>query len=258
MSAAHAIRSALLEGSGAAHAFFTRRGGVSQGVYATLNGGVGSRDLPELVAENRRRMAQALGVPPHCLLIPYQVHSTTAIAVDAPWAAQQRPHCDGLATATSGLALGVTGADCGMILFHDGSRGVIGAAHAGWKGALNGVLETTVERMEELGALRKNIVAALGPTIARQSYEVGPEFVERFEAADPQSAPFFDRSAAGARAHFDLPSYIGERLRRFGLGEFEDLSLDTYRDEERLFSYRRSIHRGEPDYGRLVAAITLR
>lgn len=258
MTAVATIRSSLLDQSGAAHAFFTRQDGVSQGVYATLNGGVGSRDLPESVAENRRRMAQALGVPPERLLIPYQIHSIDAVGVEAPWGADERPRCDALVTAARGLAIGVTGADCGMILFHDAANGVIGAAHAGWTGALGGVLEATVARMEEAGARRATIVAALGPTIARKSYEVGPEFVERFTTADAKNSRFFEKSARGEHAWFDLPAYIGERLVRAGVGRFEDLALDTYSDEERFFSYRRSVHRGEPDYGRLVGAIVLR
>ena len=160
------VRSPLLESPGIAHAFFTREGGVSEGIYASLNGGAGSRDAPEAVAENKRRMAHALGVEPHRLLVPYQVHSAHAQAIDAPW--RERPHCDGVVTATRGLALGVTGADCGIVLFCDEGAGVIGAAHAGWKGALDGVLDATLEQMERLGASRPAIRAVLGPTISRE------------------------------------------------------------------------------------------
>lgn len=249
-----AIRSPLLESQGIAHAFFTRQGGVSEGIYASLNGGAGSSDDPAAVAQNKSSMAQTLGVPAQNLLIPYQIHSAQAASVDAPWA--QRPHCDGLVTATRGLALGVTGADCGIVLLCDPGAQVIGAAHAGWKGALEGVLETTLEQMERLGASRPAIRAVLGPTIAQASYEVGPEFVARFTAQEASYGRFF-ATGAGDRAHFDLPRFIGDRLAQEGIGEFENLGLDTYADEARFYSYRRSVHRKEPDFGRLVAAIAL-
>lgn len=249
-----AIRSALLDAKGIAHSFFTRQGGVSEGIYASLNGGAGSCDDPEAVAQNKSRMAQALGVPAQNLLIPYQIHSAQAASVDAPWS--QRPHCDGVVTATRGLALGVTGADCGIVLFCDSSAQVIAAAHAGWKGALEGVLETTLEQMERLGASRPAIRAVLGPTIAQASYEVGPEFVARFTAQEASSGKFFAQGSSG-RSFFDLPGFIGERLIRAGVGAFENLALDTYADEARFYSYRRSVHRKEPDFGRLVAAIAL-
>ena len=257
MSDLATVKSPMLESDVVTHAFFIRTGGVSTGVYASLNGGVGSRDDVDSVAENRRRMARSLGVPADRLLVPYQIHSTDAIAVGAPWSAHERPRCDALTTKTRGLALGVTGADCGMILFHDPSHGVIGAAHAGWKGALGGVLEATLTSMESLGARRSDITAALGPTIGRASYEVGPEFVARFRQDDPASEPFFSASENEDRALFDLPAYIGDRLGRAGIGRFQDLGFDSYADETRFFSYRRSMRRGEPDYGRLVAAIAL-
>ncbi|MFN3891382.1 MAG: peptidoglycan editing factor PgeF [Beijerinckiaceae bacterium] len=249
------VRSRLLEADGVTHAFFTREGGVSDGIYASLNGGAGSRDAPEAVAENKRRMAGALGIAPHNLLVPYQVHSADALAIDAPWSA--RPHCDGVATATRGLALGVTGADCGILLFCDPGARVIAAAHAGWKGALEGVLEATLEQMERLGASRPAICAVLGPTISKESYEVGPEFVARFHSADASNARFFRASRNEGKSMFDLPGYIGARLRAAGVGAFESLNLDTYADERRFYSYRRSVHRNEPDFGRLVAAIAL-
>ena len=179
---------------GVEHGFFTRIGGVSRGVYASLNGGVGSRDSPEAVAENRSRAAAALGVAPERLVVPYQIHSADAVAISEPWAPGDRPRCDGLATATPGLALGVTGADCGMILFADRRARVIGAAHAGWKGALTGVVEATVAAMERLGARRGDVVAALGPCIGRASYEVGPEFVAAFAAAGEDTARYFTPS----------------------------------------------------------------
>jgi YfiH family protein len=242
---------------GLRHAFFTRRGGASTGVYDSLNGGVGSRDAPETVAENRARMAAALGLAPDRLVVPYQVHSAAAATISAPWAADARPRCDALVTATPGLALAVTGADCGMILFADAEARVIGAAHAGWKGALGGVVETTVAAMARLGAAPSRISATLGPCIAQASYEVGPEFVAAFAAADVGSARFFIPSVVEGRSMFDLHGYIGERAARAGVGDFVDSGLDTYADEALFFSYRRATHRREPDYGRLVSAIAL-
>lgn len=233
------------------HAFFTRQGGVSDGVYASLNGGVGSRDAPAAVTENRRRMAAHLGAA--TLLVPYQVHSPTCLAVAEPWI--ERPRADALATATHGLAIGVTGADCGMILFTDGNAGVVGAAHAGWQGAFGGVLEATLDTMETLGARRSDVAAVLGPTIGPASYEVGPEFSSRFIERDAGYAAFFVPSSKAGHSLFDLPGFIGHRLRAAGVGRFENLALDTYADEGRFFSYRRTTHRGEPDYGRLVSAI---
>ena len=252
------ITAPALDHPGIGHAFFTRQGGVSEGVYASLNGGVGSRDAPDAVAENRARMAAALGVPAERLLVPYQIHSADALAVEAPWAADARPRCDALVTATPGLALGVTGADCGIALFHDPGARVIGAAHAGWKGALTGVLEATLAAMERLGASRRGIHVALGPTIAQKSYEVGPEFVTRFAEADRSSDRFFVPSTREGHSLFDLPGFIGARLAAAGVARFENLALDTYADPERFYSYRRSVHRQEPDYGRLVAAIALK
>lgn len=249
------IRSAALDG--VSHGFFTRKGGVSKGVYATLNGGVGSQDDSSAVAENRARMAQFLGVAPQNLLVPYQIHSADALAVAAPWPTDARPRCDGLVTKTPGLALGVTGADCGVLLLADKQAGVIGAAHAGWKGALTGMVEALVAAMEILGARRKNISGALGPTIGPQSYEVGPEFYQRFIEQDPDHARFFKPSAQAGRHMFDLPGLIESRAERTNIGRFENLRLDTYADETRFFSYRRTTHRNEPDYGRLVAGIAL-
>ncbi|MBL8590572.1 MAG: peptidoglycan editing factor PgeF [Methylobacteriaceae bacterium] len=251
------IESPLLAGAGVAHAFFTREGGVSTGVYATLNGGVGSRDERAHVLENRRRMARALGVADDALLVPFQIHSADAIAVDAKWDVDHRPRCDGIVTATRGLALGVTGADCGVTLYCDPEAQVIGAAHSGWKGALNGVLEATIEAMERLGARRERIACALGPTIAQTSYEVGPEFRRAFLDVDAGNDRFFAPSPKPGHAMFDLPGFIAMRLTRAGVGRFENLGLDTYADETRFYSYRRTTHRAEPDYGRLVAAVAL-
>lgn len=250
------IQSAVLKSDRVAHGFFTRQGGVSQGVYASLNGGRGSRDNPDHVAQNLSLMAGALGVQPENFLLPYLTHSPDCVIVDAPFGAE-RPRCDALVTTTRGLALGVTGADCGILLFSDVQAGVIGAAHAGWKGAFTGVLEATLQKMEEAGASRPSIHVVLGPTIAQASYEVGPEFRARFIDADPNHAWFFIRSARADHFMFDLPAYIGARLKANGVGRFENLGLDTYTDEARFYSYRRSVHRSEDDYGRLVAAIAL-
>src|SRR5437588_7568000 len=192
------------------HAFFTREGGVSSGVYASLNGGTGSRDDPQNVRENRARMAATLGASPEHLLIPYQVHSADALIVTEPWRGE-RPRCDGIVTNVRGLALGVTGADCGMLLFSDPKAGVVAAAHAGWKGALTGIVEASVAQMERLGAHRHDIAVALGPMIAGKSYEVGPEFKARFLAADSAYESFFRRSDREGHAWFDLPAFIAMR-----------------------------------------------
>jgi polyphenol oxidase len=251
-----AITSPLLELPRVAHAFFTREGGVSQGVYASLNGGVGSNDDPANVFENRRRMAAHLKADPP-ILVPYQTHSAEARIIEEPFTPAARPNCDALVTKRAGLALGVTGADCGMILFCDESAGVIGAAHAGWKGALDGILEATLAAMETCGATRRTIVAALGPTIGPASYEVGAEFKARYVAQDAGYAAFFAKASRPGHSMFDLPAFIGFRLQRAGIGQFEDLALDTYADPQRFYSFRRKTHRNEPDYGRLVAAIAL-
>ena len=244
--------------AGVSHGFFTRQGGVSEGVYASLNGGIGSRDDRGAVLENRRRMAETLGVAADNFLVPYQVHSALAEAVTVPFDESSRPRCDALVTRVPGLALGVTGADCGVVLFADPEARVIGAAHAGWKGALGGVLEATVEAMLGLGARKAAIRAVLGPTIGQPSYEVGPEFRDRFAAADEDYGRFFVPSAQPGHHLFDLPGFIVARLQGWGIGHVDDLGLDTYADETRFFSYRRATHRGEPDYGRLIAAIALR
>jgi purine-nucleoside/S-methyl-5'-thioadenosine phosphorylase / adenosine deaminase len=239
------------------HAFFTRSGGVSQGVYASLNGGTGSDDRPTAVAENRARMAAALGVAPDRLLTPYQIHSPDVAVVERPWSEQTRPRADALVTNTPGLAIGVSTADCGPLLFADVQAGVIGAAHAGWRGALGGVIEATLDAMESLGADRTRVAVALGPTIAQANYEVGPEFVERFLAADADNARFFTPSKRAGHAMFDLPGYIAARAKAAGIGNFEDLGLCTYAEPDRFYSYRRMTQRGEADYGRHINAIAL-
>ncbi|UYO43982.1 peptidoglycan editing factor PgeF [Rhodopseudomonas palustris] len=238
------------------HAFFTREGGVSDGIYAGLNGGIGSNDDPAKVAENRRRMAEALGVTPERFLTVYQVHSPDVAVAEAPWDQASRPKADAIVTRTPGLAIGVTTADCGPILFADPTAQVIGAAHAGWKGALTGVLESTLDEMERLGAQRSRVVAAIGPLIRQPSYEVGAEFVARFTAANPAYAAFFTKAERPGHAMFDLGGFIRMRLEAAGVGMIDDLGIDTYPDE-RFFSYRRTTHRSEPDYGRHVHAIVL-
>lgn len=241
---------------GIRHGFFTREGGVSGGIYASLNGGVGSNDDAHHVRENRSRMAAAIGVAPERFLTAYQIHSPDVVTVEAPWPAAERPRADAMVTRTPGLGLGISTADCGPLLFADPDARVIGAAHAGWRGAFTGVIEATLAAMERLGATRRGIRVVLGPLIRQQSYEVSTEFVERFAAADPANVRFF---AAGKPGHamFDLPGYIASRVEQAGVGGFEDLGFDTHADPTRFFSYRRTTQRGEPDYGRHINAIAL-
>lgn len=246
----HAIQSDLLDGN--THGFFTRAGGVSEGIYAGLNGGPGSNDTPEAVTENRNRITQHLKAT--ALVSLHQVHSPDCVVIDAPLS--ERPRADAMATATPGVALGILTADCTPVLFADREAAVIGAAHAGWKGALGGVLEATLDQMETLGASRANTVAAIGPVISQRAYEVGPEFVDRFLADDPNNARFFAQGE-GDRAMFDLPAYCRERLRAADIGDVAWTGHCTYSDEARFYSYRRSCHRSEPDYGRLVSAVCL-
>lgn len=241
---------------GIRHAFFTRQGGVSTGIYASLNGGVGSSDDKAAVAENRARMAAHLKVAPDHLVSLYQVHSADVEVVTGAWPGD-RPKADAMVTTAHGVALAVSSADCGPILFADAEAGVIGAAHSGWKGAFGGVVASTVTAMEKLGARRERILAVLGPTISAAAYEVGPEFVERFKSENRTYARFFTPSQRAAHAMFDLPAFIGLRAQEAGIGRFVDLGLCTYSDEARFFSYRRTTHRGEPDYGRLISAIAL-
>jgi YfiH family protein len=242
---------------GIRHAFFTRTGGVSEGIYESLNGGVGSNDTPERVAENRARMATALGMMPERFLTAYQIHSPDVITVDSPWAPDARPRADALVTRTPGVAIGVSTADCGPILFADADARVIGAAHAGWRGALIGVIEATIAAMEAIGADRNRIVAATGPMIRQPNYEVGPEFLERFKADDAANTRFFAPSAKDGHAMFDLAGYIKARLAGAGIRHVEDIGRCTYADPATFYSYRRSVHRKEADYGRHINAIAL-
>ena len=251
------LGSALLSAiPGLRHAFFARDGGVSSGIYAGLNAGIGSQDDPANVAENRRRMAEQMGVAPPRFLTLYQTHSPDAVVATGPWEGRSRQRGDAIVTRTAGLAIGVTAADCGPILLVDPAARVIGAAHAGWKGALTGILESTVAAMEKLGAERSGIVAAIGPLIRQHSYEVGGEFVERFIAADAENALYFIASAREGHAMFDLAGFIRTRLENAGVLMIDDVGVDTYSDP-RFYSYRRSVHRNEPDYGRHVHAIVL-
>ena len=246
------VRSALIA---APHGFLGRRGGVSEGVCAGLNVGFGSGDDRAAIAENRR-LALAAVAPGARLATVHQVHSPTAIVATSPWPDDERPHADALVTDRPGLALGILTADCAPVLLADAGAGVVGAAHAGWKGALGGVVEATVAKMESLGAERGRIAAAVGPAIARKSYEVDEAFRRRFEEADPEAERFF---APGREGHhqFDLEGFVLSRLAAAGIVRAEALGLDTYSDPERFFSYRRSTHRGEPTYGRQIALIAL-
>jgi hypothetical protein len=238
---------------GVPHGFFTRRGGVSGGIYATLNGGQGSGDTAEAVDANRARIATHLGVGR--LISVHQVHGDRAEMVTGPWDGP-KPRADAMVTDRPGIGLAILTADCAPVLFADRAAGVVGAAHAGWKGALEGVLEAAVAAMERLGADRGRIAAVVGPAISQRAYEVGPEFVERFLDEDMDYTRFF-AGGAGDRAMFDLPGFCLHRLREAGVGDAAWTGHCTYSDADRFFSYRRACHRGETDYGRLVAAIGL-
>lgn len=244
-----------LAGTDIRYGFFTRRGGVSTGLYESLNCGIGSDDRPETVGENRARVARWFGAAPEQLITLYQCHSADAIAISAP-PEGARPHADGMASATPGPVLGVLTADCGPLLFADPENEIIAAAHAGWRGALGGIIEATIEKMVTLGARRRSIIAALGPTIGPENYEVGPEFVERFTAADPAYRSLFRPAPSDGHAFFDLPSFIGLRLDHAGI-EHDILRHCTYRDEEGFYSYRRGTHQGAKDYGRQISAISI-
>lgn len=242
---------------GISHGFFTRQGGVSGGIYASLNCGPGSRDDATNVKENRTRVAEILGVRPVNLLSLHQKHNAEAVIVDKPWADGKGLEADAMVTAKPGLALGVLTADCAPVLFYDGEAHVIGAAHAGWRGALAGIVEATVDAMIKLGAKPEGIHAVIGPAISQKAYEVGADYKEQFLAKEPQSEGFFITDEGSGEPHFDLPGYVAERLARAGVAAIDDLALCTYCDETRLFSYRRSQHHGEDDYGRQISAIVL-
>jgi hypothetical protein len=237
------------------HGFLGRRGGVSTGIYAGLNVGLGSNDDPVAVRENRRRAVEAVA-PAARLVGVHQVHSAIALQVDEPFPDDARPQADAMVTDRPALALGILTADCTPVLFADPDAGVIGAAHAGWKGALGGVVESTLSAMEKLGAARARIAAAVGPVIAQPSYEVDEGFLARFTADDPEHERFFSPGRPG-RHQFNLEAFVLSRLAAAGVIRVEALSLDTYSDPDRFYSYRRTTHRGEPDYGRQLSLIAL-
>lgn len=251
--AVEVFRASALEG--VAHGFLGRRGGTSTGLVAGLNAGLGAGDDDAAVQANRRLACDAV-LPGARLATVYQVHSADCVTVTEPWPDAERPHADALVTNRPGLLLGVVTADCAPVLLADREARVIGAAHAGWKGALGGVTDSTIAAMEALGASRANIAAAVGPCIAQSSYEVGQGFIDRFCTGDPGNAPFF---ASGRTGHgqFDLEGYVAARLEAAGIGEVERMRLDTYPDATRFYSYRRATHCSEPTYGRQISLIGL-
>jgi hypothetical protein len=250
-----ATASSLAALAGVRHGFFGRVGGISTGIYDSLNAGPGSKDEPAAVAENRRRIAGAFGLGAERLLSLHQVHSPRAVVMDAPWSGP-RPEADALVTATPGLAVSALAADCAPVLFADAQAGVVAAAHAGWKGAITGVLEATVAAMTTLGAEPSRIVAAVGPCIQQDSYEVGPEYRDRFVDADPAFARFF-RPGAGDRLHFDLPAFCVSRLQQAGVERVESLGHDTAAAPAAYFSHRYNVRNSLGDYGRNCSVIVL-
>jgi YfiH family protein len=252
------ITSEVLGGDGGTrHAFFTREGGVSEGLFGSLNCGFGSGDESQRVAANREIAMAQLGLPADRLVTVRQIHSAKVVIVERPWCRQKAPTADGLVTSVPSIALGVLAADCAPILLHDPVARVIGAAHGGWRGALGGIVDATIARMAELGASHSRIRAAVGPCIGRGSYEVGPEFPHPFVADDPGNICFFAPVLRSGRLLFDLAGYIAHRLRCAGIATVEVIPHDTVEEEERFFSYRRACLRGERAYGRGLSAIAL-
>ena len=252
------FKSQLLQAAdGIRHCFFSRQGGTSEGIYASLNCGFGSQDDPARVGENRARAAAHLSLLPERMLTVYQTHSRNVVEVTEPWVPQESPKADAMVTGESGVGLGILTADCGPVLFADTRAHVIGAAHAGWRGALDGILEATIEAMEGLGATRQHILAALGPCIAQPSYEVGPEFPQPFLSVDASDRDLFTPSSRQGHFYFDLKGFIARRLQRAGIVSIDMLAYDTCAEEDRFFSYRRCCQRGEPDYGRGLSLIAL-
>jgi purine-nucleoside/S-methyl-5'-thioadenosine phosphorylase / adenosine deaminase len=247
----------LLEAPGIRHGFFTREGGVSDGIYASLNCGFGSGDDPERVAANRGRVAERLAVAPEGLVTCYQIHSADVVVVTTPWRRESAPRADGMVTTKPGLALGVLTADCAPVLLADARAGVIGACHAGWRGALIGIIESTIEEMRRQGARLERIAAVVGPCIGPLSYEVGPEFPAPFVAAEPADADLFKPAARPEHFLFDLPGYVLRRLRRHRVGVAGATGGDSVAEVSRFFSYRRACLRGERNYGRLISTIAL-
>ncbi len=240
------------------HGFFTREGGVSKGIYASLNCGYGSNDDGACVRENRARVASKLSVEPEKLLTVYQIHSPQVVVVTEPWAPDFAPQADAMVTDKPGIALGILSADCAPVLFADEKAHVIGAAHAGWKGAIGGVLEATVEAMTALGAERNRIVAAIGPCISKDAYEVGAEFHDRFLEDDGLNGKWFSSSENAGHFMFDLPGYVEAKLKASDIGTVAQIGRCTYQEQKRFFSFRRTTHRKEKDYGRQISALMLR
>jgi hypothetical protein len=252
------IQSALLTANpNVRHGFFTRQGGHSTGLYESLNCGFGSRDDDAAVQKNRELVAARLGVNADHLMTVWQSHSPDVVMVETAWDVREPPDADAMVTRRPGMALGVLTADCTPILFADRKGRAVGVAHAGWKGALGGILEAAVAAFDSQGVRVTDLNAAIGPTIGQANYEVGPEFFDRFLVEDPENKRFFAASSRNSHHLFDLPGYVKTKLEALGLAEIEDLGLCTYADEEHFFSYRRATHRGEPDYGRLISAIVL-
>jgi polyphenol oxidase len=247
----------LKEQSGIRHGFFTREGGVSAGLYASLNCGFGSGDTAENVRENRARVAAKLGTSRAELITVRQVHGSRVMVLDTPWQPDAAPEADAIVTRTPSLAVGVLTADCTPILFADPEATVVAAAHAGWKGAKAGIIDAVIDAMEGLGARRDRICAAIGPTISAAAYEVGPEFEAAFLDGNTENGKYFSRTAPHQRPHFDLPSYCRDQAQAARIAHVEVLSLCTYQNESLFFSYRRSVHRAEADYGRQISAIVL-
>jgi len=247
----------VLDAPGIAHGFFTRQGGASGGIYDSLNCGLGSKDAADSVLENRARVARHLGATTDQVITLHQVHSDIAIVADGPIQRGQLPRADAVVTRTPGLVIGALAADCAPVLFVDPTAKVVGAAHAGWRGAIGGVLESAIAAMEGLGALRHRIRAAVGPCIGQDAYQVGPEFKAEFLARAPENARFFMRPGLGERPHFDLAGYVASRLESARIGAVEKQAPCTYENESILFSYRRSQRRNEADYGRQISAIVV-
>ena len=243
--------------NGIKHGFFTREGGVSDGIYQSLNCGYGSDDDGASVAENRHRVAKHLGARHTDVLTVHQIHSAEALIVEQPFAADLRPRADAMVTNVPGLAIGALAADCTPVLFADSDSGVVGCAHAGWRGALAGILEATLNAMETIGAAQHRICAAIGPTIHQHNYEVGPEFEQNFLGQCSENATFFVRPKPQSRPHFDLPGFCRSRLVAAGVGSIEDIGRCTYDDDSLFYSFRRKCHRSEPDYGRQISAIVV-
>ena len=251
------LKAASLGMGGVGHGFFLRTGGVSEGIYASLNCGRGSGDARGRVEENRSRAAQVLEVHQKALIGPYQVHSARAVIAHKPWEASDAPEADAIVTNTPNLAVSVLTADCVPVLLADAAAGVVAAVHAGWKGAKAGVIENAIEAMQSLGACRSGIAAAIGPAISQAAYEVGPEFKAAFIAGCTGNERYFSQTGAG-HIHFNLPGYVRDMLTNTGIQHISDAGVCTYRNESILFSYRRSCHRREPDYGRQISAIVFR